>query len=167
MNTPLFDHKKKRRRGSTTSKLSGTVDTQSPPGYLEKVWKGMWPKDQLLSVKICIFLVNLLHICILLFMGTGWLLIPPKYQYLQIIYIALIIITITLFLCLNKCILQNIKEWLYEKKELTKKKQFNIFPLRKKTVILIWSVFLMIGLWNYIVPEYSVFCLVGRYFNCS
>lgn len=106
-----------------------------------------WPTNVNLANRICILLLSVFHVLILIFVATGWLLIPKNYKLLQLLYIWTIVVIIVLFCIFQKCVLQILKERLYTNKP--KDCNLNILPTRKGPMFLGFSILLFIGIYNY------------------
>ncbi len=134
--------------------------------HLSESVRNMWPTDEPLWRKLVLVFLNLLHIIILLFISVGWLLIPPRCKELQLFYILTVLTMIGLFIFFNNCILTIIKKKLYTGQTCGGDGNINLVPLSKPMIYLSWIILLFIGIFNYIYPSSSAFCLAGKYFTC-
>ena len=132
--------------------------------HMCQVAHNMWPSEEPLGRRIFILSVNLIHIIIVLFTAFGWFLIPPNQKALQILYIFTVVCTLCLYQIFDQCILQIVKQKLHSGSKTAK--NLNILPMSKRSLMYIWAVLAIVGLYNYVYPKRSVFCLLSKYFSC-
>lgn len=123
--------------------------------------QNIWPMDEPLCKRILILCISIIHLLIVIFIFTGWALIPPSLPLLQLFYIGLIFACIFLYICLNGCILTFIRKACYsQNKDI---KNISIMPnVGKRYLIAAWLILLILGLHNYYNPKYSFFNLLFK-----